>query len=242
VPLPFETVREQLLRAGIAPRHANRYVTELREHLADLTERDITGGADATQATARAISAIGNDRQLAQAMIDKRPPRSWAARAPWAVFTIVPVLVLAAVICGTAASMMHLLSPVQGLALSQMPESYRAFIKVVGFSVNFLVTPLLAAGCLVVALRQRLQSRWFWLGLALIAAFSGIFGFHTHAIPAPDGHEAGARFSVAGIVYLHGRANLAATVAPAALRAIVLFAMTAVAYRSLRMRVPSFHT
>jgi hypothetical protein len=38
--LPFETVREQLLRARVTPRYANRYVTELREHLADLIERE----------------------------------------------------------------------------------------------------------------------------------------------------------------------------------------------------------
>jgi hypothetical protein len=37
---PFESVRELLLRAGIAPRHARRYVTELREHLADLATRN----------------------------------------------------------------------------------------------------------------------------------------------------------------------------------------------------------
>lgn len=40
MPLPFEAVRERLLRAGVTPRYANRYVTELREHLADLTERE----------------------------------------------------------------------------------------------------------------------------------------------------------------------------------------------------------
>ena len=33
-------LRERLLRAGVAPRHVRRYLTELREHWADLTAEE----------------------------------------------------------------------------------------------------------------------------------------------------------------------------------------------------------
>ena len=50
----FEHVREQLLRAGISPRHVRRYVIELREHLADLSARERDAGHDTPTATERA--------------------------------------------------------------------------------------------------------------------------------------------------------------------------------------------
>jgi hypothetical protein len=185
--LPFESVREALLRAGIAPRHANRYVIELREHLADLTARERACGLDAKQSVDRARALLGSDAELAQAMIDKGAPRSAAARAPLAVFAVLPVLLLVAVIWATALLMMHLLAPVSGLAPADMPEGYAWLIAAVSFIMCYLVGPLLAAGSVAVALRQRLTSRWVWIGLLLIASVSGPFGFHMHVNPAVTG-------------------------------------------------------
>src|SRR5271163_4327337 len=92
--LPFENVREQLLRAGIAPRHVHRYVIELREHLADLTARERASGLDAKAAAERARAILGTDTQLAQEMIMRGAPRSFAARVPWAAFGIIPAVTI----------------------------------------------------------------------------------------------------------------------------------------------------
>ncbi len=105
----FKSVREQLLSAGIAPRHANRYVTELREHLADLAAWERASGLDAQQAEERALALLGNDRQLAQAMIDKGAARSLAARAPWSVFAVLPVVLFLLLMLVTGFSMLRLL-------------------------------------------------------------------------------------------------------------------------------------
>ncbi len=59
-------LRERLLRAGISPGHASRYVTELREHLADLVAQERTSGLDARQAEANAralVAATRNSRR-----------------------------------------------------------------------------------------------------------------------------------------------------------------------------------
>ena len=74
----FENVREQLLLAGIAPRHARRYVTELREHLADLVAQERATGLEVAPAEERARSLLGSDAQLAEAMIrtSRRSTRS----------------------------------------------------------------------------------------------------------------------------------------------------------------------
>jgi hypothetical protein len=235
--LPFESVREQLLRAGVAPRHASRYVTELREHLADLIERERASGLDAKQASDRALTLMGTDADLVRAMIDRGTPRSLAARAPWVMLAILPVVLLVAVLWGARASMMHVLWPVRGLAPSDMPEQYRALVALMSFGVTYLLGALLAAGCIAVAVRQRLVSGWFWVGLSLIALLTGILGFHTHVIPPHGGHMGGMVYSLAGLVYLHGQPNLAATLGAWALHAVVLFAIAAIAYHALRVRL-----
>ena len=74
---PFETVREQLLKAGIAASHVNRYIVELREHLADLTAKERADGAP--DATAKARTLMGGDlpQLRCRQMLDPR-----AAPAP----------------------------------------------------------------------------------------------------------------------------------------------------------------
>jgi hypothetical protein len=232
---PFENVREQLLRAGIAPRHANRYVTELREHLADVSARERATGQDARQAQERALALMGSDAQLVQSVLDRGAPRSLAARAPWSVFAVLPVVLLVAVILVTGFSMFQLLLPVRGLAPSEMPTGYVGLVTVISFISSYLIGPLLAAGCIAVALRQRLASGWVWVGLALVALVSGPLGFHMHSI-ASDNGEMHTVYSGVGLVFLNGHANLAATLGLAALRTVVLFTMAATAYRVLQSR------
>jgi hypothetical protein len=233
--LPFESVREQLLRAGIAPRYAGRYVVELREHLDDLTARERSAGLDAGAASERAHALLGTDAQLAQTMID-RTPHSLAARAPWAVFALLPVVVLVAVVVAVNDAMMHLLWPVHTTWPGGVPDTYSGLIAAVSVVASYLLGPALAAGCIALALHQRLSSRWVWIGFGLIALFSGLLGFHMNILPPEGGHPPGALFSVVPDVIVHGRVNAAATLAMAALRAAVLFAIAAIVYRAMRTR------
>jgi hypothetical protein len=233
---PFEVVRERLLSAGVTPRYANRYVTELREHLVDLIERERGSGLGVEQAAERALALMGRDADLAEA-IERGAPRSLAARAPWAMFVILPVVLWMAVLAAGVVSMMHLLWPVRGLTPSEMPESYRALIALGSFISRYLIGLLLAAGCIAVAVRQRLASRWIWVGLSLIALLTGILGFYMHVIPPQGGRKGEAVYSMVDLVYVHGRENLAATLCAWALHAAVLFAIAATAYRALRVRL-----
>jgi hypothetical protein len=237
MPLPFENVREQLLLAGMAPRHARRYVTELREHLTDLAAQERAAGRDAREAKERALAFMGSDTQLIQAVLDQGTPRSLAARAPWSVFTVLPVVLLVAAIVVTNISMMKLLWPVRGLATAELLAGYGSLIAAVSFFTSYLLGPLLAAGCIAIALRQRLASRWLWIGLALIALVSGPLGFHMHVIPSEGGGPGGTVFSAAGFVYQHGRVDLAGSLGVAVLRAAVLFVVSVVAYRVLLARL-----
>jgi hypothetical protein len=234
---PFENLREQLLNAGIPPRHASRYIKELREHLADLETRERAAGLSPQEARDRALILLGSESQLAQAMI-RVAPRSLAARAPWSVLAVMPVLLLILAIAVTGNLMIHVLLPVRGLAPSDMPAGYASLITAVSVFNSYLIGPLLAAGCIVAAVRQRLASGWIWVGLALIALISGFLGFHVHFVPGVNGEQEGilAGGGAVGIVYQDGRPDLAATLGLALLRATLLFAVATFAYCALKAR------
>ena len=230
----FESVRDQLLRAGIAPRHVRRYVIELRDHLADLAARERNAGLDAKAAEERARAVLGTDAQLVQSMID-RAPRSLAVRAPWAVFALLPVVLFVAVLASIDDSMMHLLRPVAAWP-GRAPAAYDVLIAATSFVADYLLGPALAAGCIALALRQRLSSGWVWIGLALIALISGMFGFYMNVLPRLGGLPESAVFSAVPNVWMNGRVNGTATLAVVILRAGVLFALAGIAFRALRSR------
>ncbi len=235
---PFEKVREDLLRAGIAPRHVRRYVIELREHLADLTERERKAGLDAAAASQRARELVGTDSQLTQAMLQKAP-RALAARAPWAVFGLLPLVALIAVVAAIDYSMFRLLTPVNVPAQGGVPATYLGVIAAVSFITSYLLGPAIAAGCLFISLRQRVASLWLWIGVAVVALASNLFGFHMNVQAPIAGHPGGTSFSALPVVYVDGHVSAAATLAMVALRAVILFVIAAVAYRALRARFTS---
>jgi len=229
---PFENVREQLLQAGIAAGHVNRYVMELREHLADLTSRERTNGADAGQAAAKARTIMGSDAQLVQAMMDRSPPRSLAVKAPWAVFGILPVVAIFVLIFLIGMTMMRLTFPVRTQLPTEMTSGYQALLAAVSLFTTYLIGPLAAAACIAVAVRQRLNSAWVWVGLVLIALLCGLFGFYTPSVPKMPYH-------LVTLAYDNGHVSPAATFGLIGLRAGVLFVLAALAWRTLRNRQPS---
>ena len=226
----FENVREQLLKAGIAAGAVNRYIVELREHLADLTAKERANGA--ADAPARARTLMGSDAQLVQAMIDRGAPRALSVKAPWAVFGLLPVVAIIAVGWLVAMTMMRLLMPVRATLPADMPGGYQTLVAAASIFTGYVLGPLLAALCITTALRQRLSSAWVWVGLALIALFSGFFAFHA---PSTQ-HD---MYRATTIVVANGHVDGAATLALVALRAAVLFILAAFAWRTLKNRQSS---
>jgi len=92
---PFHELRERLLRACIAPRHVRRYLTELADHLADLTAEEERAGRSRADAESAALARLGGMDDLAKAMIGHRQFQSWCVRAPWAMFGLAPLFFLA---------------------------------------------------------------------------------------------------------------------------------------------------
>src|SRR5438093_11803096 len=92
---PFHELRERLLRAGVTPRHVRRYLTELADHLADLRAEEERAGRSRADAESAALVRLGGMDDLAKAMIEQRQFQSWCVRAPWAMFGLAPLCLLA---------------------------------------------------------------------------------------------------------------------------------------------------
>ena len=174
----FEALRETLLRAGIAPRHVRRYLRELDDHLADLTEAQIADGHETADAAARARARLGGDEELAAAMLARPGFKSWAARWPWLVFGLAPLAVMP-VIFFAAALPLVLSSDFRGAMNSGIPAPgwFLSVLNLIALFANLVLGPGLAALLVTAAWRQRLNWKWALLASALIA----VLGLHMTA-------------------------------------------------------------
>lgn len=172
-------LRERLLRAGVAPRHVRRYLTELREHWADLTAEEERAGRNRAEAEALALARLGRVEDLARTMIERPELRSWMARAPWAVLGGGPVLGLA---IGWGAALLILATGWKWF-LAGAPSPFVPLLHgfpIVYFGVGRMLyywSPLLAGwGMIVLAGRQRVRAVWPVILGSLAVALLGATG------------------------------------------------------------------
>ena len=87
----FPRLRERLLDAGVAPRHARRTVQELRDHYADLYRDLLAEGRGESAARDEAARQLGQLDAIAH-IIEARPElRRWTLRHPRAGRVLLPV-------------------------------------------------------------------------------------------------------------------------------------------------------
>ena len=187
---PFHELREHLLRAGVAPRHVRRYLSELTDHLADLTAEEERAGRSRADAESAAFIRLGEMKYLAKAITEKRQFQSWAIRAPWAIFGLTPLLLLAA---AWFAALFILWSGWQIF----FPEADTPFVRIdgwreilyfnVGRMLYFSAPILIGWGIGLIAARQRLRALWPTVSLTLIALVGGTARVHASRTSVPDG-------------------------------------------------------
>jgi hypothetical protein len=186
---PFNELRERLLRAGVAPRHVRRYLTELADHWADLTVEEERAGRSRAEAESAALVRLGGVDDLARAMIEQRHFQSWFVRAPWAFFSLAPLMLLAAMYL-TACLILW-----SGWKIF-LPGADSPFVRVDGLAILYFgvgrllyySAPILVGwGIGLVAARQRLQALWPMAGLALIAWMSATVQIQAGQATVPGG-------------------------------------------------------
>jgi hypothetical protein len=170
--MPFELIAEQLLKGGVAPRHVRRYICELDDHFAQLTEQLQRGGCDIDEAKLQARTRLGEDTELVSAMLELPGIRAWSARVPWLVFAAIPPA-MTLIMFVIPLVLVQLISPLGGFGgslLIWLPVSYAHFARYFVDASNLIIEPTVSALFAVMAFRQRLDPRW-----AVLAAFSIIF-------------------------------------------------------------------
>lgn len=186
---PFDDLRERLLRAGVAPRHVRRYLRELGDHLSDLTMDERNAGRCPADAEAAALIRLGSTDDLANAMIAQRQFRSWSDRAPWAIFTLGPLLMLG------VAYYISLYILWSGWQLF-LPEADTPFLRIHGFAIFYLGVgrlvyfgaPILVGWVIfLIAARQRFNALWPIIGTTLVALVSGAAQVRASRTAVPGG-------------------------------------------------------
>lgn len=177
----FERLSERLLHAGIAPRHVRRYVRELSDHFDDLVREEKAHGSSRELAETRALSRLGTDDDLAEAMLARPEMRSLTSRYPWAVFGIGPIaLLVLSVLAGVYLEiwLLNHTGPVFRLFGIMGPSVHAARIATEVYTVyNTLIVfggPLLFAWLFYwLGSRQRMAAHWIVAGMALICVLGG---------------------------------------------------------------------
>ena len=216
----FNDLRERLLRAGVARASVRLYLAELADHLADLTEAERRAGRGRAAADAAALFRLGEADGLAKAMIERRQFQAWSARAPWAIFGLAPLVLLAGAYLGA------------GLILWSgwkmfLPGANTPFVPIHGPAVvyfglgklAYFGAPLVIGWTVgMIAARQRSNAVWPMVGLMPVALIAGAVQFH--AVRSPP---AGAAYRVWMDVPLAGMAG-------ALLHSVEIFLITATPY------------
>jgi hypothetical protein len=229
---PFHELRERLLRAGVAPRHVRRYLTELADHLADLTLEEERAGRSPAEAEFVALNRLGGIEDLAKAMIEQRQFQSWSVRAPWATFGIAPLLLLAAawlvalfiLWSGWNTFLPGAETPFGGHRLYGFENIYFQLDRALYFGAPIFV----GWGIGLIAVRQRLKAFWPAVGLILIAWVGGAAQVHAGriAVPVGLGHI---RMDFAWGTSVHG-------VPDGLFHALVIFSLTVLPYLVWRLQ------
>jgi hypothetical protein len=187
---PFNELREQLLGAGVAPRHVRRYLNELSDHLGDLRAEEERAGRSRVEADAAAMARLGGMNELAKAMIEQRQFQAWSARAPWAVFGLGPLCLLA------GAWFIALFILWTGWQIF-LPQASTPFVGLIdGWAILYFgMGRLLYFGAPIfigwfmglVAGRQRMNALWPIVGVAAIALLSALAQVHANRPAVPGG-------------------------------------------------------
>jgi hypothetical protein len=171
----FHELRERLLRAGVAPRHVRRYLSELADHFADLTEEEQQAGRNLAQAQSAALVRLGKTENLAEALLKQKQFQSWCARAPWVMFSFIPLICLGAAYlvaclylwCGWKFFLPRADTPFGTLAAptNSLANMYFQAGKFCYYSAPVLVGWTFG----IVAARQRIKIVWPTVGSVLIS-------------------------------------------------------------------------
>jgi hypothetical protein len=176
LPPRLESLRERLLRAGVAPRHVRRYLRELLDHHDDALRAELARGAPPAEAREAAWARLGTEESLAQGMLERPELRSTAARFPVLVFGVVPVLTWVSAPLAVHAAMSLLPEASRHVKVdAALIDTYQALC----FLYTRLLPVVLGAVALHIAAGRRLRALWPLVGAGAVDVLAGTLTVHS---------------------------------------------------------------
>jgi hypothetical protein len=176
----FDRLSERLLHAGIAPRHVRRYTRELSDHLDDLVREEMGNGTGRELAETKALSRLGNEDNLAAAMLERPELRAFMARYPWAVFGVGPILMLVLSLAAALAVEMGIIQSANlwapSFGVTPGPIAAKGFTQalLIWNTLTMYGGPLAFAWLFYwIGERQRMPKTWIMTGIAIVCVAGG---------------------------------------------------------------------
>jgi hypothetical protein len=171
----FNSLKERLLRGGIAPKHVRRTIAELRDHHTDLFAESFSRGCSLEEAALEASIRLGDEDALATAIVARPELWSWAHRWPWVAYCLTPTALFLAAFAG-----LFLLLGFSGVVrLDHDTFLKRWGLLASGMRLFYLFgLPLVAGGVsCVLAGRRRADLRWPTIGVVIVSIIGGVLQF-----------------------------------------------------------------
>lgn len=166
----FRLLEIEMIRRGIAVRHARRAAVELESHHRELVEQALGRGDSADQAERSAHEALGSDPVLIERYASQSELRSWAHR--WrAGYLLAPLFGFAGVFAGAMLLIVAISKPLlAALQHESNPGALNDHANVVlSVLLLWLIPAAVAIGFGALAGRQHIAFRWLSAGIVVLA-------------------------------------------------------------------------
>jgi hypothetical protein len=170
------SLREALLRIGLAPSRVRRALREIQTHDRDLFDAAIARGASDSQARLEADERLGSDELLIARYAALPELRAWSRRWPALWFTLMPLLCY--LVLGTA-TMLILVFATEGLSdRLHHVELARSTTRGIDLSAQVLflgVYPWLVATAFgVLAYRRQVSLKWPVVAICVVSVLASL--------------------------------------------------------------------
>jgi hypothetical protein len=193
--LDLRELRVRLLRGGVAPKHVNRTLKELRHHFADLEQKALSEGLSRKEAAARASEQIGDTELVIEEALARPELKSWAYRWPWCIYGGFPPIALALVVVGSivaVGSVLELVKTVSGLSPAAFTNALfdrswaRALLETWPVVMVYVLPGTFAGLLCIFAAKRDAPILWPTIGVFLILFLGFSYDLSVTPPPAPD--------------------------------------------------------
>lgn len=166
----FRLLEIEMIRRGVALRHARRAAVELQGHHRELVEQALARGDSPEQAERGADDTLGSDALLIERYASQRELRSWAYR--WRLgYVLAPLLGFAGAFAGAMLVVAAICQPLlAALQHESNPGALNHPVNVVlSMLLLWLIPAAVAIGFGALAGRQHIALRWLSAGIVVLA-------------------------------------------------------------------------